>query len=83
MDGLAKPERSEGFGADRVLGHEGYTTDVGDAENSHGRLTSDASHRERSELGEINTLVERATLHPSACAPTAAKREKPQVFSRV
>jgi len=55
-EGLAKPEQCEGFGADRVLGHEGSPTDVGDEENSHGWLFSDASHRERSELGEISTL---------------------------
>jgi hypothetical protein len=35
MDGLVKPERSEGFGADRVLGLEGSPSDVGDEENSH------------------------------------------------
>ena len=57
MDGLAKPERSEGFGADRVLGFEGAPTDVGDEKNRHGRRFFDASHRERSELGEICTLV--------------------------
>jgi hypothetical protein len=55
-EGLAKSERSEDFGADRVLGHEGSPTDVGDEENCHGWLFSDASRRERSELGEINTL---------------------------
>ncbi len=55
-EGLAKSERSEDLGADRVLGHEGSPTDVGDEENSHGWLFSDASHRERSELGEISTL---------------------------
>ncbi len=44
-EGLAKSGRSEDFGAD-----------VGDEENSHGRMFSDASHRERSELGEISTL---------------------------
>ncbi len=54
--GLAKPERSEDLGADRVLGHEGSPTGVGDEGNSHGWLFPDASHRERSELGEISTL---------------------------
>ncbi len=33
-------------------------TDVGDEENSQGWLFSDASHRERSEPGEISTFVE-------------------------
>ena len=57
MEGLAKSESSKDFGADRVLGHVGSPTDVGDEENSHGWLFSDASHRERSERGEINTLA--------------------------
>ncbi len=62
MEGLAKSESSEDFGADRVLGHVGSPTDVGDEENSHGWLFSDASHwvlfyGEHSELGEISTLV--------------------------
>jgi hypothetical protein len=61
-EGLAKSERSEDFGADRVLGHMGAPTDVGDEKNSHGWLFSDASHwvlfyGERSELGETCTLV--------------------------
>jgi hypothetical protein len=56
-NGLAKSERIEDFGADRVLGHVGLATDVGDEGNSHGGLFSDASHRERSEPGEISTLV--------------------------
>jgi hypothetical protein len=56
MEGLAKSESSEDFGADRVLGHLGSPTDVGDEENSHGWLFSDAFYRERSELGEISTL---------------------------
>jgi hypothetical protein len=60
-EGLAKSERSEDLGADRVLGHEGSPTDVGDEGNSHGWLFPDASHwvlfyGERSELGEISTL---------------------------
>jgi hypothetical protein len=46
MEGLAKSESSEDFGAD-----------VGDEENSHGWQFSDASHRERSEFGEMSTLV--------------------------
>ncbi len=58
MEGLAKSESNEDFGADRVLGHVGSPTDVGDEENSHGGLFSVASHRERSELGEISTLGE-------------------------
>jgi hypothetical protein len=57
MDGLAKPERSEGFGADRVLGREGSPTDVGDEENSRGWLFSDASHRERSEFVELSLVT--------------------------
>jgi hypothetical protein len=44
MEGLAKSESSEDFGADRVLGHVGSPTDVGDEENSQGWLFSDASH---------------------------------------
>jgi hypothetical protein len=56
MEGLAKSDRSEDLGADRVLGHEGSLTDVGDEGNSHGWLFPDASHRERSELGEISTI---------------------------
>ena len=58
MDGLAKPERSGGFGADRVLGFKGAPTGVGDEKKRHGRRFFDASHRERSELGEICTLAE-------------------------
>jgi hypothetical protein len=62
MEGLAKSESSEDFGADRVLRHVGLATGVGDEENSQGWLFSDASHwvlfyGERSELGEISTLV--------------------------
>jgi hypothetical protein len=56
MEGLAKSESIEDFGADRVLGHVGSPTDVGDEENSQGWLFSGASHCERSELGEISTL---------------------------
>ncbi len=50
-EGLAKSERSEDLGAD-----------VGDEENSHGWLFSDASHREHSELAEISTLEYAATI---------------------
>ncbi len=39
-----------------MLGHAGSPTDTGDEENSYGWLCSHASHRESSELGEINTL---------------------------
>jgi hypothetical protein len=46
MDELAKPERSEGYGADRVWDQMGSPTDVGDEENSHGWLFSDASDRD-------------------------------------
>jgi hypothetical protein len=67
MEGLAKSESSEDFGADRVLGHVGLATDFGDEENSRGWLFSDASHwvlfyGERSELGEISTLA----FHPKS-----------------
>ena len=66
MEGLAKSERSEDFGADRVLGlafatasAERAPTDVGEEESNHGWLCSDASYRERSERGERSTLEER------------------------
>ncbi len=64
MEGLAKSESSEDFGVDRVLGHVGSQTDVGDEGDSHGWRFSDASHwvlfyGERSEPGEISTLGER------------------------
>jgi hypothetical protein len=52
-EGLAKSERGEDFGADRVLGYVGSLTGISDERNSHGWLFLDASHRERSELGEI------------------------------
>jgi hypothetical protein len=55
-----------------MLRHVGLTTDVGDEENSHGWLFSDASHwvlfyGERSELGEISTLVVNASLIIEHC----------------
>jgi hypothetical protein len=61
-EGLTKSEHSVGFGTGEVLGlafatasAERAPIDVGDEENSHGWLFSNASHRERSELGEIST----------------------------
>jgi hypothetical protein len=56
MEGLAKSESSENFGADRVLGHVQSPTDVDDEEDSHGWLFFDTPHLERSERGEISTL---------------------------
>ena len=58
-EGLTKSERSKDSGADRVLGRVRSPTDVGDEEYRHGWLFSDASHRERSKLGEISTLGRR------------------------
>jgi hypothetical protein len=68
-EGLAKSEFSKDCGADRVLGHAGSPTDVGDEENINGCLFSDSSHwvffsGEHSELGEISTLVYHAVLCP-------------------
>jgi hypothetical protein len=61
--GTCKIRAQREFLADRVLGFalatvsaERTPPDFGDEENSHGWLFFDASHRERSELGEISTL---------------------------
>jgi hypothetical protein len=54
MVGLGKPERSEGFGA-----RGGPQPTSAMSEDSRGWLSSYASHRERSKLGEIST--------PGAC----------------
>jgi hypothetical protein len=64
MEGLAKSERTEDLGADVGWGTRGPPTDVGDEGNSHGWLFPDASHRERSELGEIRTLAH-GPCHPA------------------